>query len=329
MAKNIRANDLEVNMKNFKQIMITAALCGISLTSFAGEKIDEAMTANGINAVNVENVSGEVTIIGTDGDSITVKGELSDKAKKFVFKKDGNQMRISVDMPHRYNHSNNDKGSVFTVRMPKSIRMNFNGVSTDVIVKDLTNNVEVRTVSGDISAENLAEHIELDTVSGEIDAENLSGKIRLSTVSGDIEDKNSKGRLQLKAVSGDIRSKSSAEEAFISVISGSARFKLAEVEELVVTSVSGDVKGELTLLDEGEVKVSGVSSDISLAFQGEVSANFRLTASAGGDLENRLTNDRAKRAKYGPSSKLNFSTGNGSASVKGSVVSGEIRISER
>ena len=313
-------------MKSFNVLMALASM-GFAAASWAGEAINEAMSADGISVVNIANMRGKVVVIGTDDDQVSVKGELGKYAERFEFKKSGNMLRIKAIDKHHNNSGGN--GSVFTVRMPSKLRMNFEGVSSDIDLRQLTSNTEVKTVSGDITAENLSENIELNTVSGDIDSKQLSGKVRLSSVSGSIDDKNSSGRLSLKSVSGNVKTRSTAQEVNLKAVSGDIDFSLAEVEELSVSVVSGDVEGSLHLLDNGEVKFSGVSSDIELAFQDKVNADFRLGASAGGDIVNRITKDRAKRAKYGPSSKLAFSTGNGSASVRGSVVSGEIKVTHR
>ena len=66
-------------MNNFNHY-IMAALTSASLLltplSIAGEKVDEELPSIGVNAVNIENLSGEVIIIGWDKASVTITGEL-------------------------------------------------------------------------------------------------------------------------------------------------------------------------------------------------------------------------------------------------------------
>lgn len=307
---------------------IIAALTSASVffmpLAMAGEKVDERLDSNGINTISIENLSGEVTIIGWDKPSVTVKGELDDKAEKLIFEKSGNRINIKVELPP-HNNWNSD-GSELTVHMPRDIRLNFEGVSSDVDLKNLTNDISVKTVSGDIKAVELSENIELSSVSGTLNTENLSGKVSLSTVSGDIKDKNSSGRLQLQAVSGEIKSDSKANEVFVNNISGSSQLKLAKVDELKMSSVSGDSEISLFLQQSGVVKASSVSGEIELDFQNDIAADFRLKANAGGDLINKLTKQKANRAKYGPSAKLYFQTGDASSSVRVSTVSGDVVV---
>lgn len=314
-------------MNNFNHYMM-AALLSASLffnpVAMAGEKVDETLLSDGVNTVTIENVNGKVTVIGWDKTSVTVKGELDDKAEKLIFKQVGNTIKIKVELPN--NNRWNTKGSSLVIHMPSNIRMNFEGVSSHIELENLTNNVAVKTVSGNIEAKNLAEHIELSSVSGSIRAKALQGKISLATVSGDINDENSVGRLQLQVVSGDVTSKSEANEIFVNNVSGNIKLTLAEVDELNISEVSGDSQVSLFLKSNGVVKASSVSGGISLDFQNDVAADFRLKANAGGDLTNKLTTQKAEEAKYGPSSKLYFQTGNAKGSVSVSTVSGDVIV---
>lgn len=314
-------------MKNTNKHMI-AALASASLLftplSMAGEKVDETLSSNGVNAVTIENISGEVTIVGWDKANVTVKGELDDEAKKLIFEQVGNTINIKVDLP---NHGNwNSKGSDLTIHMPADLRINFESVSSDVELENLTNNVMVKTVSGNIKASKLSEHIDLSSVSGNIKTDTLSGKITLATISGDIKDNNSKGRLQLRAVSGDINANSQANEVIVNNVSGHTELRLAKVNELRLSAVSGDTTTSLFLLNNGVVKASSVSGDIVLDFQNDIAADFRLKTNAGGELINQLTKQKAERAKYGPSAKLYFQTGAANGSVGVNTVSGEVIV---
>ena len=303
---------------------LTSASLFFTAVSLAGEKVDATLPTTGINAVTVENLSGEVIIIGWDKDSVTVKGELDDKAEKLIFEKSGKTINIKVDFPNY--GSWNTKGSDLTIHMPTHLRLNFESVSSDVELNNLTNNVTVKTVSGDIKATELSDRIELSSVSGSISAKSLQGHVNLSTVSGDIVDKDSVGNLQIRAVSGEISSVSKAHEVSINNVSGNTKLSLAEVDELKASTVSGDTKVSLSLKNNGVVKASSVSGSVELDFQNDVAADFRLKANAGGDLINKLTNQKADRAKYGPSSKLYFQTGDANSSVSVNTVSGDVIV---
>ena len=298
--------------------------------AIAGERVDRTLSADNVSRLNIDNRRGEVKIVAWDKDEIKVTGELDDKVKKLIFEQSGSVVNLKVKVPNQGNwYGDKNTGSDLTVYAPASVRIDANGVSSDFEVEGFTEAVEIRSVSGTITAENLASDVELNTVSGDVRSTNLTGKIDLNTVSGVIRDSGSNGRLRVKAVSGDIDIESRATEVSAEAVSGDIELRLSQVEDLSITTVSGDIDSQLALLDNGQIRYSSVSGDFDLVFTDKVSASFSFHASAGGDLVNKLTSDKAEKAKYGPQSKLRFTTGNGSASVKGNTVSGRIRVSEQ
>lgn len=317
-----------VYMNIFKMSSIVI-LSSLAWQCFAGEKIEQSLPAANVNNVSIENLRGDVRIIGWDQDKVTVSGELDEQAERLVFEQQGSSITIKVVVPRHTNNDSNVKGSHLIINVPKNSRVNFSGVSSDVFLEKLINSSEVNTVSGNIEAKNLSENIDLNTVSGDIDTSELSGKIRLASVSGDIKDHGSKGRVQFKAVSGGIKSTSNANEIFINNVSGNIDLVLDKVDELVISTVSGDIESTLHLNDKGVVKLSSVSGDMEMSFTDNVQADFRLQASSGGRIINKLTAEKAQEAKYGPSSQLYFQTGNGSASVRAHTVSGTMKMSNK
>lgn len=319
------ANNLEVFMKNFIRMTTTLLMVAV-FQSNASEVVDKSLPVDGATNVSIENLRGEVSIIGWDKDSVHVKGKVDDKAEEFIFEKKGAYIVVKVAMPRNLKSGWNDSGSDLVINVPKSMRVDFTGVSTDVKISNIDKSSEVKTVSGDIEAKNLSNHVTLTAVSGDIMSKNLSGKIEITAVSGNIFDKSSAGTLEMKAVSGDLRVKSAASEVSLNTVSGEMDFTLADVEELFINTVSGNVNGTLALIDNGMIKMSSVSGDLVLGFTNDIQASFRMKSNAGGDLVNKLTDDEAKHAKYGPSSKLYFETGNASSSVKASTVSGKVKV---
>jgi len=315
---------------NILQKVIPMMLVAATCSSFAGEEINKSLTLDNVSSVNIENLRGNVTVIGWDKDTITVKGELEEDAEGLTFKQRGSSVKIKVEL-EKNNHNywgGNAKGSELIIHMPKNIRVSFDGVSSDINLDNLHASAEIKTVSGSIVATNLSERIELSSVSGDIESKKLSGKVSLASVSGDVTDRNSSGRLSLRAVSGEIYAESIAKEVTVENVSGDIHLELNEVDELLVSNVSGDFAASLSLNSDGVVKMSSVSGSLALKFQSNVQANFKLSASAGGDITNRITSQKAKDAKYGPSSKLRFETGSANASVRASTVSGSIKVSD-
>jgi DUF4097 and DUF4098 domain-containing protein YvlB len=310
------------------QKVIPMMLFSVACSSFAGEQIDKSLTLSDVSSVNIENLRGKITVIGWDKNTIAVKGELEDEAEGLLFKQQGSSVKIKVELEKNNNNFfGHHKGSILTVHMPKNIRVSFDGISSDISFENLHASAEGKTVSGNVNAINLSERIELISVSGDIYSKKLSGKVSLSTVSGNIKDRQSSGRLSLRVISGEIDSQSTAKEVEIENVSGDIQISLNEVDELTVSNVSGDFSGSLSLNDGGVVKMSSISGGLALKFQKDVQASFRLSASASGDIINKITRQKANKAKYGPSSTLQFETGSANANVRVSTVSGAINVS--
>ncbi|MEW6999668.1 DUF4097 domain-containing protein [Colwelliaceae bacterium BS250] len=302
-------------------------LCAFSLSA---KQVDQKLTVTASPQISIENLRGKVIILGTDKNEVWVSGNLDEKSTEFVFTEDDNKVLIQVKMPSRMNSSfwdNEDTETKLHVHVPSNSIVNFQGVSSDAVISNITNEVYIKTVSGNIQADGLSKRVELDSVSGDIKTKSLKGRINLNTVSGNIEDEQSTGRISYQAVSGDLDIISNAEEVYASVISGDLHIKLGNVNDATITSISGNVRAELDLADDGLLKMSTVSGDIKLSLQDDVNADFRIASNAGGRIINKLTDDKVVTAKYGPSSKLTTTTGTGSASVKASTVSGSIRLS--
>jgi len=293
----------------------------------AGDSINEHLSIDNATNVRIEILRGNITLSASDENQVSVKGELDDDAERFIFEREGSHINIKVLMPRLIAQDRNNRGSNLIINIPRQLKVNFVGVSTNTQLDGFSRSVEIKTVSGNINANSLSSLVELTSVSGNIATDRLSGKIRLSTVSGDIKDKDSSGRLNLKAVSGNINTRSSAGEVSVNTVSGNVEVELIGVDEFFVSTVSGNYQGNLSLNENSSVKMSSISGNLNTVFNKPVQASFKLAVSAGGNLVNELTSDKIRKEKYGKNSKLKFSTGNGNGSVKATTLSGQIKVS--
>lgn len=308
--------------------IITAAFCLIlSGQAFAATEISQSLPSDNVTNVSINNHSGLINVVGWNKDKISVIGTLDDDAEKLIFEQKGAQVLIKVEYPRMDNWRAD--GSKITVFMPKDIRMKSSSISSDIDLSNLHGGVEVKTVSGDIVAKNLTQNVELNSISGNIDSEQLAGKVSLAAVSGDINDKDSTGRLEIRSVSGEVFINSKAKEVFFNNVSGQSKLNLAEVVELRIRTVSGDLQANLTLTEKALLKASTVSGDLAFTFQKGVDADFSLKSSVGGDIDNNITQLKTEHDEYGPGAKLSFQTNNGSALIRVSTVSGNIAVNSK
>lgn len=320
-------------MKKFIPNALTLALVsGLLLPQLAfaaGVPVNEAKNVSANEKIYIENMRGHVEIKAVKSPVFSVKGTLDEKAEGFdLVSKDG-ITRFVVKMP-RTNYSwgdNGDKeGSQLVIEVPQGSALEFSGVNSSVSVTGVSGSSKIRTVNGAINAQQLSNEVELETVNGEIDSIGNSGRISLTTVNGEIDDEGSSGRLIAESVNGELNLKSSAKEIEVSVVNGEAELTLNGTERLDFSSVNGEISASIKNSKAPRINASSVSGASVLKLDADVSARFKLVASAGGDIDNKITGQKADKAKYGPRRSLEFSTGSGDGSIDMSTVSGELRV---
>ncbi|RUO76896.1 hypothetical protein CWI84_11095 [Idiomarina tyrosinivorans] len=302
-----------------------------SVTAAAQESVDKHLSVSSDVKVVVENVRGKLVVQPGADDDVHVQGTLDEDTKEFIFKQSGDTVYLKVKIKQQsgwHNWGNSDKrGSNLTLTIPASASISVQGVSMDTEINDIKGGTSIELVSGDVRASQLAKQVSLSTVSGDIHSVDMRGDVRLESVSGNIEDTGSSGDSgEYSVVSGDLNISSQMQDVILQSVSGDIRASLGSVKKLELSTVSGDTSAEFTLLDGGDIEASSVSGEMTLNFVGEVNAAFDINANAGGDIQNMLSSDEPREAKYGPASSLEFSVGNGSASVDINTVSGDIRV---
>lgn len=288
-------------------IQNTLISCCLSFPSivFAGEEVDETRGFVGSGKIEVIVMRGELDIEGWDESRISVSGEIDDLADKFVFEVDGDRALIEVRMPrHDVNWGD---GSDLQIRVPHDSILDVDTVATDIDIDDVFGGMRIQTVSGDLELHNVAGQILARTVSGDIE---LTGKI---------------GDASVNTVSGDMEIEMEGTELMVESVSGSADVRLTLANRFIGKSVSGDIDFEGELPDSGEIDVSSVSGDIDLALTGSPNANVRAEAGPGGDIINRITDDKPHESMLRRQN-LNAKIGNGGGLIRMKNVSGDLLL---
>ena len=323
-------------MKTLLKPTMTLSLIATMLTSvsaWAGEKINETLSAQAKGDVVIEVESGRVEIKTWNKNEVKVAGELDDDAEGYKFVADGDRVIFKVEMPERrWNsgwNSSNDKGSVLEFYIPNGSELKFEGVNVNVAVADVEGGSRINTVNGDVDAENLSSRVKLETVNGDIKGVNLSGKVYLHTVNGEVDDTNSQGEVTIETVNGDITSVTMATEVNMDNVNGDLKVVTVNANEVEINTVNGDLDIELSMSEKGKFSFSSVGGDADIVFVGDVSADFDIEAHAGGDIDNYLSSHKPEEAKYGPSEWLKFTLGNGDADVEVDTVNGDIALKKK
>ena len=219
--------------------------------------------------VRVNNVNGNVTVTGVDGDRVEVVGVRRRGNDDW----DGEDVRVDVrewsggvtfcalwgdsecdeSGMHGEMHGSRPRGRIdFEVRLPRRLKLAANSVSGDVRVSGVGDEVRAHSVSGDVRLDHVrAPSVTGASVSGDVDASvdalTGSGDLRFTSVSGNVSldlPRSLDADVTLKTVSGEL------ESDFPLTIRSPARMGRHTVtgtigrggRELVVTTVSGDVR---------------------------------------------------------------------------------------
>ena len=290
------------------------ALALLPLHALANKHYDEEdrsvsqsapMSANG--TLDVSNVAGEVLITGWDRNEVEVKGELG-YGQKLDFSADGDHTRIEVRWER--DHEDEDQDANLMISVPKTSRVRASTVSASIIVRDVTNELQLQSVSGDVTAQVYGADVNIGTISGtlQITGHKQTADMMLSVVSGDAWVRDVEGDLTARTVSGDLT------------------IRAGKLRRTRIDTTSGDVLVSASLEPDARFEVDSTSGDLRLELCGNPEAEYELS-SFSGDI---IAFDRHGEARneYGPTSELRFKVGKGSALVRVDSLSGEIALDD-
>ncbi len=314
-------------MKRLLSTIAVSVLLAMTFSVFAAEKIDKTLDVAIQPTVNIEVIRGKVEVKTWHKTQVKVVGTLDEKSEGFTFERDGNSVTIKDELPNRLNKSN-EKGSNLVVMIPMTANLDADGISTDFKLSQIKGDIDIETVSGRVEAANISGTTTLSSISGNIKTSKLDGKIKLEAVSGKVNDSESTGRVRYNLVSGNLISTSNATDIEAELVSGDIKATFLNVKKLEVKLVSGDASVKLSG-DVERVSAESVSGDIELGFSTKPNASFVIDGGPGGEISNKLSNDKPKKRKYTGAESLSFSTGKATSSVKMSTISGEMTVRTR
>lgn len=325
----------QYNLIISQTVRTTALLAGLVLlsgNSLAGEKVDESLQVDANSLIEIEHVRGKAKIIGWDKSEVKIEGELGEDSEGIKFERDGKSVIIEVDsLRSSWSWSENTgPGDKLIIHVPYKSRVDYDSPNADLDIENIYGGVNIEMINGDLSANTLQGRLNLRTVNGDIRAEKLSGELLIDAVNGDISASQINGdRITVTTVNGDIDIDSSASEIISETVNGDIDMRFDKVIDLQTNTVNGDISMRLSLMEGASVKASSVGGTIEFAFQKDVQARFNIEAHAGGSIKNRITDQQAKSAKYGPSKWLRFSNGQPTATVDVSTVHGKIELNKQ
>jgi DUF4097 and DUF4098 domain-containing protein YvlB len=273
------------------------------LTGLSGQNLNETHDLAADGHVLVENLAGSVEVTVWNKAEIEIKGELGDDVEEVQISATGNGIQIRVK--NKRNVRNID-GTDLYLRVP------------------LAASIEVETVSADIDMDGSAgESIVLNTVSGDVEAQASPQRLEIQTVSGEVEFVGSISRSSVETVSGDISLSGIHGEIEISTVSGDVSLIAEKVDRGRFESVSGDMKLDLAINDNGRLASESMSGDLVLRLPAAQQAGFEIQTYSG---DIRSDFGESARVSRGPGSVLKYREGNNGTLIRLESFSGDIQI---
>lgn len=242
-----------MNRKLFR-FSITTALVGLALSATAAaQDFQKTYRIGAGGQIRIGNVSGDVIVTASDGDSIVVTGTKQGRDRDMIEIEDRSGAG-NVDVGVRYPKRCNCEASIrFEVQVPRSVKYEFDqiaSVSGDVHVSGVSGRVRASAVSGDVIIKDVSGTVSASAVSGDVQVEinRLDGAddMTFNTVSGDVSVMLPSGldaEVDMSSFSGSIKTDFAIEvrsERYGS--RNSARGRLGDgSRRLKMSSVSGDI----------------------------------------------------------------------------------------
>jgi|HubBroStandDraft_6_1064221.scaffolds.fasta_scaffold141917_2 DUF4097 and DUF4098 domain-containing protein YvlB len=163
-------------------------------------------------SINIKNVSGNITITGSNTAEVTVSGFKEGRDAALISVEDsstGNAVNVSAKYP-RNCHCNASIN--FEVSVPQGVNLNFGNISTasgDVKVQNVTGNVNVRSASGNVTVQQAVGRIVATSASGDVSVTDIEGSVSARTASGNVEARmnsiSGSDSMEFSSASGDVR----------------------------------------------------------------------------------------------------------------------------
>jgi DUF4097 and DUF4098 domain-containing protein YvlB len=292
-----------------RNAVVTLAILIAVGTAWAAQPVSESLPLAPGGEVDVEVLSGAVTIETWDKNVVEVTGTLGDGVERMDFEGDEDGVSIEVEYDEDY-HGKQQVDTDLTIRLPAGAALSVETVSASISVAGVSGELDLETVSGNIDIASKPSALDVETVSGNIHVESAPPESDISSVSGLIEIRASGGSLDAENVSGKI------------VIHGGV------IDGGDLESVSGDITCHAIPGPGSDLDIETMSGTITLMIDAGLVASFDLSTFSG-TIDNQIGPEPRRTSKYTPGKELYFTTGTGGPSITLESFSGSIKLMTR
>jgi DUF4097 and DUF4098 domain-containing protein YvlB len=278
-------------------------------TAWAAQPVSETYPVGPGAEIEIDVLSGTVTIVaGRDG-QVEVTGTLGDGVESLEIDGDEDGVYIEVEYDEDY-HGKQQVDTDLTIHVPKGAMLSVETVSASISVAGVFGELDLESVSGNIDITGKPAALDVETVSGNISVESAPPETDVSSVSGKIEIRATGGSVDVENVSGKI------------IIDGGV------IDDGDLESVSGDITCHATPGQDGSLDIDTMSGTITLTIDATLVASFDLSTFSG-SIENQIGPEPRRTSKYTPGKELYFNTGTGGPHISLESFSGSIKLITR
>jgi DUF4097 and DUF4098 domain-containing protein YvlB len=297
-------------MKRFAKyaVAMIAALVVVG-TVWAAQPVSERLPIGAGGEIDIEVLSGTVTIEAWDKDVVEVTGTLGDGVEELEIDGDEDGVWVEVVFDEEY-HGRHEVETDLTIRLPGGAPLSVETVSASISVMGVTGELDIETVSGNIQVSSKPAALDVESVSGNIFVESAPPESDVASVSGLIEIRAAGGLLDVENVSGKI------------MIHGGV------IDGGDLMSVSGDITCHAIPGPGDDLDVETMDGTITLVVDSNLVASFELSTFSGA-IENQIGPEPKRTSKYTPGKELSFNTGTGGPNISLESFSGSIKLITR
>jgi len=289
-----------MKLGNLRVIFTLLAL--LPLSALAGKSVDEKWNIDATASISIENIAGEVVIVGWDKNEAHLTGELGDSVDELEVSASSSSLEISVINRNERNVDDTD----LKLMVPHGASLDIEAVSADIYISKMDNEkLTASSVSGDVEVGVTSQWVSIESVSGDVEFSGQTGRISAESVSGDVD---------LSGISGKIAA---------TTVSGDMELNAGIVESAKLETVSGDIMVTCKISANGRLSAESMSGDVVISLPGGQTGLFKAESFSG-----RITSafGSVKNAKHGPGSHLKHASGSGGAEVRVESFSGNITL---
>ena len=266
----------------------------------APQRVDTTMALDHNGTLRVSVYAGRVSITGTSGTSVRVKGTV--ERGELEARSRMGTVTLSMDENPSRSHADLD------ITVPTGTNVILDGFSTAFSVRGVKGEAKIETLSGGVAVSDATGLVQVEAVSGSVQVSKVQGDVRAESVSGIVTVAGVDGNVEAESVSGRV-----------SVTDAKSKSVRAE-------TVSGSITFSGTIDALGNYVFKSHAGRLTVAIPTDAGATMSLqTCSGNVDSDFPVTLESAA-SRSGHESRFEFRLANGKSRIVLETFSGDVRI---